>query len=130
MTALMGIQIIMIVGTNILLIPRMGITGAAIATFISVAVIRLGSMVLIGMKSNIWPFNLKHFIAIIISVVGTVVVSFIPHISNFYFDSFVRSALLCLIFVPLVLIFNISNELKSLLLIVRMKLLTKKEEHK
>lgn len=130
MTALMGIQIIMIVGTNILLIPRMGITGAAIATFISVAVIRLGSMVLIGIKSKIWPFNLKHFIAIAISVAGTIAVSFIPHISNIYFDSFVRSALLCLIFVPLVLIFNISNELKNLFSILRMKLMTKKEEHK
>jgi O-antigen/teichoic acid export membrane protein len=111
MSALMGIQIVMIVATNILLIPVLGMTGAAIATLISISVIRLGSMVIIGIKSSIWPFSLKHLLVIGISLLVVGVVSLIPEIPNIYVDGIIRGGLITVIFGILVLKFNISDEL-------------------
>jgi O-antigen/teichoic acid export membrane protein len=110
MTALMIVQIILIIATNVLLIPILGMTGAAVASLISVSVIRLGSMVVIGFKSSIWPFSLKHLLSIGISLVVVGVVSLIPRVDNIYIDSMIRAIVICATFIPLILVLNVSDE--------------------
>jgi O-antigen/teichoic acid export membrane protein len=110
MSALMGIQIVLIIATNILLIPVLGMTGAAVATLISISIIRLGSMVIIGIKSSIWPFSYKHLIAIGISLLVIGIILLIPELPNIYVDGVIRGVLITVLFSLLVLKFNISDE--------------------
>lgn len=111
MSALMGIQILLIISTNILLIPTMGITGAAIATLISISVIRFGSIIIIGIKSKIWPFSVKHIIVIGISVFSVFVIHFVPTVPNIYIDGVFRGGIISLVFISLVIAFGVSSEL-------------------
>jgi O-antigen/teichoic acid export membrane protein len=113
MSALMMVQMVLIIVTNILLIPLIGMTGAAVASFISVSVIRIGSVIIIGFKSRIWPFRLNHLYSVIITLVAFLSVWFIPQISNFYIDSMVRSSIVVLVFMALVKVLNISDEFDS-----------------
>jgi O-antigen/teichoic acid export membrane protein len=119
MSALMLLQIVLIVGTNILLIPVFGITGAAIALFISVFVVRLGSLLIIWIKSSISPFNIKHLYIIIITLLTVGVVSLIPVIPNIYVDSLMRGIIISGIFIPLVLVFNVSDDFNSMYLKIK-----------
>lgn len=114
MSVLMLVQIILIIVSNILLIPLWGMTGAAIASLISVSVIRFGSIIVIGFKSSIWPFRLKHLLVVGISIVAVASVWFIPIIPNIYIDSMLRVFIITVLFIPLVLIFNVSDELNSI----------------
>lgn len=110
MSALMGIQIVMIIATNIILIPRLGIIGSAIASLISVSVIRFGSMIIIGFKSKLWPLGLQHLKAIIASIIVFGLISLIPKIENLYVDGVIRGIVMFTIFITLSLFFKISDE--------------------
>ena len=114
MTALMVIQIILIVATNIMLIPILGLTGAAVASLISVSVIRLGSMAIIGIKSSLWPFSIKHLYSIGISLVVVGIVCLIPKVPNIYIDSVIRATVISVTFIPMILALNVSDELNSM----------------
>jgi len=111
MSALMGIQIIMIVATNIILIPRLGIIGSAIASLISVSVIRFGSMIIIGLKSKLWPLSLQHLKAITIAVLLILCNTFVPIVNNIYVDLIVRSRVYSILFFVLIYYFGIYNNL-------------------
>ncbi|HKM94561.1 MAG TPA: hypothetical protein VJY41_12990 [Prolixibacteraceae bacterium] len=113
MSALMGVQILLIITTNILLIPIMGMTGAAIATVVSVTAIRFGSIILIGIKSKIWPFSVKHLTAIVISIFSVFIIHFVPKISNIYFDGILRGGITTLFFAFAIIKFKLSNELNE-----------------
>lgn len=111
MSGLIGMQILLIITTNIILIPIMGMTGAAIAAVVSVTAIRFGSIILIGIKSKIWPFSAKHLTAIGISIFIVFIIHFVPKISNIYIDGIIRGGIITIFFISLLLIFKVSNEL-------------------
>jgi len=110
MSALMLIQIVTIVVSNIILIPLMGITGAAIASLISVAIIRVGSIIIIGYKNSIWPFVKNHFYVTLFSVLIIVVIEFLPFIFNIYIDSVIRSAIAGVLFLMMMYKLKVTDE--------------------
>lgn len=112
MSTLMLMQIIIIIGANILLIPSLGMMGAALSLFISVFTTRVSSMIIIAYKSKISPFNSKHLYVTVISIITFLVVKFIiPVIPNIYIDSAIRLMIVTLLFVPTIIIFNVSEEI-------------------
>ena len=119
MSALMGIQIVMIIATNIILIPRLGIIGSAIASFISVSIIRFGSMLIIGFKSKLWPFGMQHLKAIFVALLPFLVVLIFPVNSNFYVDIILRSGIYSVIFVIAAILFNVSEDFNLLYLSIK-----------
>ena len=126
MTALMIVQIATIVSANVILIPIWGINGAAIATLISVAIIRLGSIIVIGYKSKIWPFQTQHISATAIAAIVFLITLFIPDYPNIYFDSIVKSFIIFVSYISLIWIFNVSD-FRAVLNSIAYKILKKKQ---
>jgi O-antigen/teichoic acid export membrane protein len=119
MSVLMLVQIITIIITNILLIPLLGITGAAIASLISVALIRVGSILIIGFKSSIWPFVKNHLYITLITVLIAGLFKLVPNNTNIYVDSLFRSAIAAGIFVLLMYKLKIVGEVNYYIDFVR-----------
>ena len=109
MTGLIFIVII----TNLILIPRYGITGAAIASAISALVINFLRFVYVYWKFKIQPFHYKTLILIVISVISYLAGFIVPELSHLVIDIVVRSVVIALVFGVLVLVFRISDEVES-----------------
>lgn len=110
-----GLLIILLIVTNYLLIPVMGIEGAALATFISIFTVNTIRMVIIKVKMNIVPFTLKSLIVPVIGGLTYIVVYFIPAFENFILDAIVRSIIISILFITPIYLLNVSDEFSKLI---------------
>lgn len=88
---LMPFLAVVAIGTNLLFIPQYGITGAAIATFISIISYNIIRYVLVLIKLKIQPFTTNTIKAIIAIISGWGIHLLLPSFENFILDIFVRS---------------------------------------
>lgn len=104
------------IGFNLVLIPSFGITGAAIATFISNCLYNSFSYILLWRKFNLQPFNRNTLILSIIAIIVYLVVNFIPKQGNPYLSIIIHSGIFFTLFLYLVLTFKISKDLNDFIL--------------
>lgn len=102
--------VVFIVITNLLLIPVMGITGAALATFISKILSNFFRFLLLQRKFGLQPYDRKYLYIIGISLVSYLGAVLLPSLNNLYLDIGLRSAIISIIFVGLSLLLKISDE--------------------
>jgi len=110
MLGLIGIT----VATNMALIPIWGITGAAVASLLCIALYNIGKFMLIYTKMGLLPFSRN---TLKISAIATLALgaSYIcPTLPSAWVDLFVRSAIVTAIFAILTLAWNISDELRQM----------------
>lgn len=109
------ILIVIAIGLNIILIPWLGINGAAIATFMASIGYGLSKIILVKLKFNMQPFTQGSF---------KVLFLMIALILGFYFWDFnfhplisiaIKSLLITIIYVFIVYRFSFSNEINTLL---------------
>ncbi len=112
-TLFMFISLVLLVGFNIILIPVLGITGAAVATLISTSITNLIRFVFLKSRFNMQPFDGRMLGLLIIGVITFLVGHFIPVFDNFVIDILVRSSITGIFFIALVLIFKISEEINE-----------------
>jgi O-antigen/teichoic acid export membrane protein len=100
--------------TNYLLIPLWGITGAAIATFLSCLLSYLIQqwLVLKKVKGNPYTFNMVKLFVIFIIMIG--INYFLPKPNNPWLDGILRTAIIIVIGAALVYFFKISNDLNKI----------------
>ncbi|HUV42531.1 MAG TPA: flippase [Patescibacteria group bacterium] len=120
------ILFILTLATNIILIPRFGIIGAAIATAFSIGLINIVRLIEVYKTLKIQPFNLKYFEGILAGVVTFLLVS---GLKNYLFTNFhyLVSLMLSLLFVLttfslLLLIFGLEKEDRVILNKIKHKL--------
>jgi O-antigen/teichoic acid export membrane protein len=101
--------LIIIVLTNIILIPLFGIKGAAIAALISIFIYNLLTVLILYFKFVIWPYTLKHLEARITGIVIFVMVAIIPALKLIP-DLIIRSGIIVIIFGSLTILFRLSEE--------------------
>lgn len=102
------------VGFNLWLIPRMGITGAAIATLLSVVCNNLVTLGLVWWKFRLQPFTRQTLHALGLAIVAFVVAGMIPFSGRPWFDMALHSGFFALIFGTLALRFRVSPDLNNL----------------
>jgi O-antigen/teichoic acid export membrane protein len=107
---------ILTVATNYIFIPKWGIEGAAIATGVTIVGFNLVRFVFVIVKLKLQPFTGKTIIITLILTVGFVVNEFIPHLSNIYFDSIIRTLLLGFLVVVPAFFLKVSEDLNHLIL--------------
>lgn len=101
-------------GTNYLLIPMYGILGAAIATAISIFVYNLIKYIFVWMKFSMQPFR-WNALAVLAIAAGCLWMSWhIPYMLNFVVDVAVRSLAITSVFLGLILIFGLSDDVSKL----------------
>lgn len=103
------------IATNYLLIPVYGILGAAIATAISIFAYNLIKFFFVWMKFSMQPFR-WNALGVLAIAAGCLLMSFqLPYLVNFWIDVAVRSLIITVVFLGLILAFNLSDDVKNLI---------------
>lgn len=100
----------LIVLTNFLLIPVLGITGAAVASFISKLIFNFLKFLFLKIKFGLQPFSYHHLLLFGIAAAAWYLSTFIPALTNYIFDIAVRSFALTVLFVIPVYVLKISED--------------------
>lgn len=112
--AIASLAILTIV-TNLLLIPAFGINGAAIASFISLAIFNLVKLAFIYKKFRILPFNNKTVIVLIIGILTFTVGYLLPAFENPILDFLIRSSLVTFVYSLLIYMTKASEDINNFL---------------
>ncbi|MCW9708536.1 lipopolysaccharide biosynthesis protein [Fodinibius salsisoli] len=108
--------IFLTVGTNYILIQYYGMLGAAIATAISIFIYNFVKFVFVWITFGMQPFR-WNALAVLGIAVACLLISFqIPYLYNFIIDVLVRSAVITILFTGSILLFNLSTDVKNLLI--------------
>ncbi|MDX2414827.1 MAG: polysaccharide biosynthesis C-terminal domain-containing protein [Bacteroidales bacterium] len=67
-TWFMLMMIVLIVVSNLIFIPMWGITGAAVATFVSTLIYSFARILFLGINYKMYPFRLSHLVSVAIVV--------------------------------------------------------------
>lgn len=124
-TILLSTFMFSLVITNLIFIPRFGITGAAIASLISSAIHHLVGVFFVKTKLKFWPFSPQYFQAILLFLVVGVILHFIkfpvePVISGFI-KSFLYSSIMVFMVWKLKLSPDLNEKLRELLILLKIK---------
>ena len=110
-------SILMIVSIilNAILIPVYGLTGAAIATASSIGIYNIIKMIYVWAKFGMQPFAWKTLGVIALGISVLYISTFLPQLSNIYFDVVIRSLLMAVLYMGSVWVFNLSEEINSVI---------------
>ncbi|MBK9396490.1 MAG: polysaccharide biosynthesis C-terminal domain-containing protein [Saprospiraceae bacterium] len=95
---------------NYALIHRMGISGAALATLISMTLFNVFKLWYVKKKFGIWPFTMKDLYILMITIGLGTMVYFIPAGDNNYVQIIVRSGIFTLLFWAIAIKFDFSPQ--------------------
>jgi len=104
---------ILIVITNIIFIPKYGITGAAFATLISKFIYVYTRIIFVKIKLHLNPFLLKTIIPLVLSIVLYALQSLIPPFENYIMDILIRSGFVAFLYGFFIYIFNVSDDINN-----------------
>ncbi len=113
-TVFNAVWLLLIVLTNLIFIPAMGITGAALASFLSVLAITLVRFWYVFRKFGMQPYQLRHAFLVFLALVTYFLISLLPIFSFFWIDLLVRGSLVVVLYGSAVYFFNISSEINGL----------------
>ncbi len=108
--------ILLTVTTNYILIQLYGITGAAIATAISIFIYNFVKFIFVWIKFSMQPFRWNSVVVLLIAAGCLAASSQIPYLNNFFVDVTARSFGIAFVFLGLILLFRISDDVKNLVL--------------
>ncbi|WP_318308298.1 lipopolysaccharide biosynthesis protein [Flagellimonas crocea] len=100
---------------NYLLIPKLGLEGAALASFISILIFNLVKLVFVKMKFGILPFTSATFKVLATLVLLTVLFDFLQFPFHPIINIGLKSALVVLMYVGILYRFNISEDVTGIL---------------
>jgi len=107
---LLAFAVILIV-SNLILIPVYGLIGAAIASFISKFLYNSIKFVFLYRKFRFQPLSYHHILLILIAVVAYGLSTFIPPFHNYIVDIIIRSSVIFILFAVPVYYFKISEDI-------------------
>ncbi len=113
-TIFIFISLATLIIANLVLIPLVGITGAAIATLLSSLITNTIRFIFLKVRFRMQPFDYRLFLLFIIGGISYLAGHFIPVFTNFIIDILVRSAITGGLFVLLILVFKISEDINDI----------------
>jgi len=114
-TWFMILLIFLVVSTNMFFIPRMGITGAALASLVSISLYTLFRCIFLYIKFRFQPLRWNHLSALAIGTLTYLVSLLIPELENILLDIFLRSGTIVIMYAALIIFFRTSKELNQLI---------------
>lgn len=107
--------LILTIGTNMLLIPILGLNGAAIASLITIIIYNLIKLVYIKHKMGIQPFRFNAIKVIIIGIMTYSISAFLPSMEIVWFDILFKSFIITITYASLIIIWKVSDDINQLL---------------
>jgi O-antigen/teichoic acid export membrane protein len=112
--AMIGLAVVVVI-TNLIFIPRYGITGAAVASFISLLAFNLFRFAYIWYRFKMQPYSWTHLKILLLGTVLFGVSLLLPHSHNYFIDIPYRSALIALTFGLIAYKTELSEDVNSFL---------------
>lgn len=112
-TYLMFVLIVLVIVSNALLIPRMGISGAALASLISMFIFTTLTVTILWKQFRLWPYNIIHLKVTFVAFVVFLISMAIPQMP-LYIDVITRSTIIIILFIAGSLALNLSAEGKEI----------------
>ncbi len=110
---LLLILVVILIALNLLLIPKFGLTGAAVSSALSLGLLNLLRYLFLYYKYNLQPYNFRFVIVILISGFSYFIAYSIPGNFHFVVDLLLRSTVFSLLFMLPVYFFKISVDLNN-----------------
>jgi O-antigen/teichoic acid export membrane protein len=107
------LQLILLIGLNVVFLPGFGITGAAFATLVVIIVLNFLKFLIIRQKFGIQPYNLKHLLVLGIALFTMAIDALIPRQDPFIMDIIIRSSLVTIIYVGINYVLKTSQQLND-----------------
>ena len=101
----------MIVVSNLILIPVLGIVGAAIASCVSNFIFHLMRVLFIYRRFKIQPFDHKILLVLLFTGITYVLNLLLPEARNYIWDILLRSLFISIIFGTFIVVFKLSEEI-------------------
>ena len=109
---LVGLVVLTVIA-NFLLIPRYGITGAAVGNAISLTILNIARFLFLFYKYKLQPFNIRFVYVAFIGGVCYIISRYLPSFSNYLLDIFVRSSMVVILFCTPIYFLNISEDINK-----------------
>ncbi len=103
-----------VITVNAVLIPIMGLKGAAVGTVIALAVYNICKFIFVFVKLKLQPFTLATLKAMIISGLTVMVALLLPRFDQVFVDIVIRSAIITLVFSVLIIWAKCSEEINRM----------------
>ncbi|MFB6306965.1 MAG: lipopolysaccharide biosynthesis protein, partial [Flavobacteriales bacterium] len=108
--------LILTIITNLTFIPIYGLTGAAIATFISILTINFLRFLLLYNKEGLQPFSIKTLFSLLLVIGLTFFIPLVPNIENPFIDIFIKLIIITTLYAPIVYMLKLSDDINNLIL--------------
>jgi O-antigen/teichoic acid export membrane protein len=112
-TVLLLLLVILIVISNLILIPKLGIVGAAIGSSGSLILLNIMRYLFLYFKFKFQPYNIRFLYVILIGAASYYIASKIPVFSNYIFDIFIRSTSMTIMFCLPIYLLKISEDITN-----------------
>jgi O-antigen/teichoic acid export membrane protein len=107
----LGILMLLSVVFYMIFIPMWGMNGAAFASLLSFTLASGMRVFYLYWDMKLFPFRRTHLISLAIGLVAFIIGKIIPEFPNFLMDLVVRSSAVCMSFIGLSYVFNVSEEI-------------------
>lgn len=106
--------VVLTFATNLMFIPRWGMTGAAFATMMSLIIHNVVRVLFVRRFYGITPYMWKDLLVIALALITVAVLVLIPKVGGFISDVLIRSVVVCMVFGLGIYYSRISPEINSL----------------
>jgi O-antigen/teichoic acid export membrane protein len=110
---LLLVLVVVLVALNLVLIPRFGLTGAAVSSAAALGILNLLRYLFLYFKYDLQPYNIRFIYVILIGAVAYFITFAIPVQFHYLFDILVRSTVFTLLFLIPIYFFKISTDLNQ-----------------
>lgn len=110
---LLLVLVVVLIGLNLLLIPRYGLTGAAISSAAALGLLNLLRFLFLYFKYGLQPYNLRFVFVILVGAAAYLIAYMLPLKLHFIWDLLIRSTLFSILFLMPVYFLRISADLSD-----------------
>ncbi len=99
---------------NIVFIPEFGIIGAAMATTLSILIFNIIKFIFVRIKLKMSPFSVGQLIVIVVGSCIVLVNFYTPKFHNVLLDILIRSTVVSILYIGLLLLLRVSDEMQNI----------------
>jgi len=99
---------------NYFLIHQTGVSGAALATLISLTLFNMAKLLYVKKKFGIWPFTIQDLYIVILAGLFGIIAFIMPSGENPYFQIAIRTIVFSILFWPTIVYFNFSPKVTEI----------------
>ena len=110
-TYLLVAAVVFCTGLNYVLIPHLGMMGAAVAYLATMFALNFVYWLFIKVKFKLQPFDITYVYILIITIISLLAGLYLPVVPGFFLDLVYRSGIVALIYISLAYLFKISEDI-------------------